>query len=417
MLPLKYRSLRKATHIACFVAFVALPFLDVMRFDLPRQRFYFAGQELWISEFIIIFFALMFLLFLVAATAMLCGRVYCSYLCPQMIFSEASMALEKRIARLVSKHIRVWSFRRRELAGRLLFHALLMPASVLLAFVFLSYFVEPRDLLRRLLSLDVSTAGGIAGATTTIIIFLDFAFLRLRFCTTVCPYGYLQGMLADGKTLLVTYTDAARSCIECSACVRVCHMGIDIRTSPYQIECVHCGECIDACRSILARIGKHGLIDYTWGASESGSLAWYRKTGLADAKRVAVLLVVMAYAAGLLVALGMRKTVLVRISPDRSTLYEVDRNDVIGNRFRVTVANRGRVDATVALAIDGFDRARLDLLRDPIRVASQQTVTKEFVVSARAAAPGVTHFNFLVRSSGDDSPEIVPMTFISPAKE
>ena len=65
-----------------------------MRFDIPRQRFYFAGYELWISEFAIIFFALMFLMFLVVVSSVFYGRVYCGYLCPQMIFSEASMTLE-----------------------------------------------------------------------------------------------------------------------------------------------------------------------------------------------------------------------------------------------------------------------------------------------------------------------------------
>ena len=132
--------------------------------------------------------------------------------------------------------------------------------SIVLAFVFMAYFVEPRDLLHRLLSLDLKTTGGFAGAVTTLLILLDFLFLRLRFCTVVCPYGYLQGMLADGDTLMVHYRDENRDCIECKKCERICHMGIDIRTSPYQIECVGCGECIDVCNDVLSRLGKQGVI-------------------------------------------------------------------------------------------------------------------------------------------------------------
>src|ERR1051325_5423945 len=98
-----WHRLRKRVHAACFLAFLAVPFLDIARFDIPRQRFYFFGYELWVNEFAIIFFALMFLMFLIVAASVFYGRVYCGYLCPQMIFSEASLALEARLRRAVMK--------------------------------------------------------------------------------------------------------------------------------------------------------------------------------------------------------------------------------------------------------------------------------------------------------------------------
>ena len=73
-----YRRIRKRVHVACVLAFVAAPFSNLMRFDVPRQRFYFAGVELWISEFAIIFFAIMLLMFIIAASAIIHGRIYCS---------------------------------------------------------------------------------------------------------------------------------------------------------------------------------------------------------------------------------------------------------------------------------------------------------------------------------------------------
>ena len=222
------------------------------------------GESCWISEFGILFLSMMFLLFVIAAMAMIYGRIYCGYLCPQMIFSEASVSTENEIRRLVNKYVN-WDKQKRELLGRAIFLLLLRLVSVVLAFVFISYFVEPRDLFRRLMSLDIRTAGGIAGATTTLITFLDFWLLRQRFCTTVCPYGYLQGILGDGNTLLVHYRDPDHECIECKKCVRVCEMGIDIRNSPFQIECIHCADCIDACNEVLGRLGKKGLIHYSWG--------------------------------------------------------------------------------------------------------------------------------------------------------
>lgn len=374
--PVSYHRLRKTVHALCFLIFLALPFLNVVRFDIPRQRFYFAGREVWINEFAIIFFSLMFLMFLVTAMAILYGRIYCGYLCPQMIFSEFFARLEKR-----------W--------GRVRFYLALLPASVLLAFVFIAYFVEPADLFRRLIALDVHTAGGIAGAAVTLIAFLDFAFVRQGFCKTVCPYGYLQGFLADGHTLLVAYQDPAADCIECKKCVRVCQMGIDIRKSPHQIECVHCGDCIDACEQVLRRLGKPGLIHYIGG-------------GLRDAKRVVILLVLLFYATGLFVALKTRRPVLVQVAPERATLYRAGADGRIYNQFRFRVANRGRDTARVNFTAHGLPGA--EVLQAPVVAAPGAAVEGRFEIAAPPGARDVNHFTI---RAGEES---FPMTFLMPAQ-
>jgi cytochrome c oxidase accessory protein FixG len=398
--------------------FFVLPLSNLVRFDIPRQRFYFFGYELWISEFAIIFFSLMFLLFLVAAMAMLYGRVYCGYLCPQMIFSEAAITLENKIQRWVTKHI-AWTAKARSLLSRAAFLVLLAVASVVLAFVFISYFVESHDLFRRLLSFDIRTAGGIAGATTTLLTLLDFLLLRQRFCTTVCPYGYLQGMLGDSNTLIVQYRDEKKECIECKKCVRVCHMGIDIRTSPYQMECIHCGECIDACAQVLARLAKPTLIHYAWG--ERGELlgsptgAWYRRLGLRDGKRFVVLLIIVFYAAGLFTALAMRRPVLVRLAPDRTTMYQLGKNGTVHNRFRLNLANRGHSAVTVNLGVEDLPSAHFEQIDGSTLLAPGESSQRYFdVVVPRAARlePGVNHFQLIVNVGSEQ--QIFPETFIMP---
>ncbi len=136
-------------------------------------------------------------------------------------------------------------------------------------------------------------------------------------------------MLGDKHTLLVQYRDDKKDCIECKKCVRVCHMGIDIREGPFQIQCVHCGECIDACDEILGRLKqpKEGLIRYTWG--ESGAVVeterrWYRRLGIRDAKRVVILAITLLYleraVGGALHASRGSGT----LAPERATLYRVD---------------------------------------------------------------------------------------------
>ncbi len=416
---------RRRIHLFFFLVFCALPFFNLMRFDIPKQRFYFAGVELWINEFAIIFFSLMFTMFFIVALSMFYGRVYCSYACPQMIFSETALAVEDRLRRWVTKKFISWPVERRQLLHRVLTYGVIGAASVFLAFIFISYFVEPRDLLTRLLHFDVITAGGIAGAVTTLITFLDFAFVRQKFCTTLCPYGYLQGMLSDKNTLLVQYKDPNHLCIQCKKCVRICHMGIDIRDSPFQIECIHCGECIDACEEIMTRVNRPPVVEYAWGqdgaklASDTDKPWWYR-LGIRDAKRKIVLVVMLCYASALGTALSMRNPVMVRVNPVRTMkLYTTNAEGEIENHFRVLISNRSSKSEFVVVSIDGLAGARLDLAQQPIAVQPGETTEREFAVAVPqgSALPLVSHFRVMTETQPDARRQAIDMTFLMPAKK
>jgi cytochrome c oxidase accessory protein FixG len=418
-----WHKLRKRVHLFCFLAFLALPFFNVVRFDIPKERFYFAGYELWINEFAIVFFAMMFLMFLVVASSVFYGRVYCGYMCPQMIFSDAAVALGTWLRKRVTKKFPRWKPPMREGVARGLFYAVLAVASVGLAFIFICYFVEPRDLWRRLASLDMHTAAGICGAAVTLVAFLDFALVRHRFCTTVCPYGYLQGLLGDGNTLLVQYRDETHACIECKKCVRVCPMEIDIRDSPFQIECIHCAECVDACEEVMTRLKKPTLIHYVWGekgelVSDPSSRPWYRRVGLRDAKRVVVLVVLLLYASGLFVALGMRRAVLVQVSPVRAQLYRIGADGRIYNQFRYLIANRGGKPGAVVFSIQQLPGASLAMAPNPVRVRPGESATGDFEISRPAGRRDelVSHFTILTNTVPDGVSDAIPMTFLAPTE-
>ena len=418
-----YRRIRKRFHLGFFLVFVAAPFLNLMRFDIPRQRFYFAGFELWISEFAIIFFALMLLMFIIAASAIIHGRIYCSYACPQMIFSEWSQSVERWAKTQAQQRLKTAAPGTKKLAANAVFYGLLAVASVFLAFVFTSYFLEPRDLLGRLLHLDLITVGGITGATVTILTFLDLTLVRQKFCTSVCPYGYIQGMLQDQHTLLVSYQDGkdeARDCIDCKKCVRVCEMEIDIRDSPFQIECVHCGDCIDACEDILRKVGKPGLIHYTWGERPKTAAreAWYMRWGFRDAKRVAILVILAFYLGGLALALSLRRPVLVEINPDRSVMFKVLEDGRIANLIRLKLANRtGRI-AQVHLTVEGLAGAELALPGNPVVLKPGETFERTVELRAPFVQDGqdVHHIRILAKADGARSADAEEMTFIMPLK-
>lgn len=415
----QYHRVRKTVQAVCFVIFVTLPLFDIMRIDLPRQRFYFFGAELWISEFSIVFLTLMFMWILIAAMAMIYGRFWCGYLCPQMIFSETANNLEKAIIRFVNKKFPSAGPRARRVTAFILFSIVLLPASVFVTFVFVSYFVPPLDLFHRLLSLDIRTAGGIVGASVTLVTFLDFALLRQRFCTAICPYGYLQNMLKDKHTLLVHFHDPNEECIKCNKCVRACPMGIDIRKSAHQLECTHCAECIDACSGILGKLGTQTVIQYAWGDSGATSERegnWFRRIGLRDGKRVAVLVLLLVYATGLSIAISVRQPVLLRIMPDRISLYSVDADGNVHNRFRMLASNRGHIQASVSLSVADLKGATIEEIEDRQVLEPGQTIQQEFdvVVPPSSLHPGINRIRILADVTPGKTGQQFSETFFAP---
>ena len=257
------------------------------------------------------------------------------------------------------------------------------------------------------------------GASVTLVTFLDFAFLRQRFCTAICPYGYLQNMLADSHTLQVFFQDEKGQCIHCDKCVRACPMGIDIRKSSHQLECTHCAECIDACSGVLGRMGRQTLIHYAWGdagRSEVAERKWYRRIGFRDGKRIAILVLFTLYATGLTIVINMRQPVLVRIMPNRITLYTKGSDGLIHNTFRMVASNRGKTDATVTLGVADLPAAHIVGVQDGITLKPGDELQREFDVAAAAkdVTPGVSHLRILVHVTPGQKDQSLAETFIAP---
>jgi polyferredoxin len=200
-------------------------------------------------------------------------------------------------------------------------------------------------------------------------------------------------------------------------------MGIDIRNSPYQMECIHCGECIDACVDVLGRFGKQGLIHYTWGEhgerlNDKKTSLW-RRLGLRDAKRIAVLLVILFYATGLFLALSLRHSVLVKIAPVRTTLYRLGDDGQIYNKFRMTIANRGRREATLSLSVKGINNARLMLADSTLTLQAGEIRESEFEIAAPfdSLPADVNHFEVVSTAEPFNESDSFAMTFIGPVRK
>jgi len=280
-----FRRYRDFTQWLLICAFLILPWIQInglpsILINLPDRRFTFFGLSFWGHDAPLVFFVLTsFSLALLFVTSVW-GRVWCGWACPQTVAIDG---IFRRIEALVEgnhiarKKLHQKPFDKEKIIKESVKWFLFCAISSILSHTFYAYFTGPGKLTSMVLR---SPSGNLPifliVQTTTLIILLNFAWFKERFCTIICPYGRLQSVLMDDDSLVVAYDldrgeprkgrklgrKEAGDCINCFKCVAVCPTGIDIRNG-IQMECIACTSCIDACDDVM-RITKkpEGLIRY-----------------------------------------------------------------------------------------------------------------------------------------------------------
>ena len=253
----------------------ALPDQAVL-IDLANRRFYFFWIEIWPHEFYFVAGLLIMAglgLFLFTSAL---GRVWCGYVCPQTVWTDLFILVERWIEGDRNARVRLWKSKwdLKKWRLRLTKWAVWLLIAVATGGAWVFYFTDAPTLA---LDLIAGTAHPIAYSTIAVLTattFLFGGFMREQVCIYMCPWPRIQGAMMDNETLTVGYrewrgeprgkkrVEGAGDCIDCMACVNVCPMGIDIREGQ-QMECITCALCIDACDDVMDKIGKpRGLIDY-----------------------------------------------------------------------------------------------------------------------------------------------------------
>ena len=250
---------RRAAGAAQAILFVGLPFLRVggesaLRFDVPSLTLHAFGAAVGIGELFVTLPALVFLTLLLLLVTVSFGRAWCGWSCPQTVLGD--------LTRLVQP----WPGRVARPGRRAAGLALTALVSLVAGAATVWYFVPATEFLADLAAGRLGPVAAGAWAALALILFLDLAFVRGRFCATACPYAKLQGVLYDAHTLTIAYDQGRDAdCIDCGACVRCCPTGIDIRDGA-QMECIACAECVDACRPIMLKLKrKTDLVGYFFG--------------------------------------------------------------------------------------------------------------------------------------------------------
>lgn len=381
-----YHAQRRVIQTISTLLIVVLPFLNILRLDIPTLRFYFLTSVLWVDEFYLLFLVIMLVLWIIVIFSMVYGRVWCGWMCPQTVLDEVyywAEARTRRWLRVPGPAQRTGTGLARYVAHLGILGVAMFGLSLFVGFNLVAYFVDPYRLLGEIVTGTVGTVtwGIIVGIA--ILVWVDVMFWREKFCTKTCPYGMLQAVFTDSKTQIVRYaTERHDECIECKACVRDCPMGIDIRQSPYQTECTHCGECVDSCTAILGRLKSPlpTLIAFSWGERDVPRTRWYQKFGFVDAKRWAVLALTVAYAGVLVYVVHARTPLSLTASGDRSTLYHVTDDGRVYNEYALKISNRSLSDDAFVVTcsrpeVDPSHGCAVALDRNPLPLASREVCT------------------------------------------
>ncbi len=391
------RAVKWGILVFCLTVYYLLPWLrwdrgpgrvsQAVLLDLPTRRFYLFGLELWPQD-IWLLTGLLILsavgLFLVTSLA---GRVWCGYTCPQTVWTDLYMWIERllegdRNARMrrdqgPASLDKIW----RKLAK----HTLWFAVAFWTGGAFIMYFVDAPTLTVQFWTGEAATEAYVFIGLFTATTYLLAGWAREQVCTYMCPWPRFQASMLDEQSLIVTYQnwrgeprghrkiDAGKPanaglghCIDCLACVHACPTGIDIRDG-VQLECINCGLCVDACNEMMVRTGQQKWL-VTWDTL-AGQKA--KAQGTHEAFRFLrprTLIYAGAMVVGITVmwaAMATRARLDLAVQHDRAPLFVQVRDGSIRNGYTLKISNKTQARAEFVLTMHGLAGGAMLLAEQP----------------------------------------------------
>lgn len=421
------------------LVFYGLPWLQwggrqMVLFDLEAMRFYLFGLVLYPQDFIFLAVLLIICALALFLFTTVAGRLWCGFSCPQTVYTEIFMWLEKvtegdRSARLRLDHSG-WTLEK--ILKRGAKHASWLAVSLWTGFTFVGYFVPIRTLAVEVMALQ--------GAWQIFwLLFYSLAtygnagFLREQICKHMCPYARFQSAMLDKDTLIVTYdqlrgeprgarskkqaADAAAQlqgdCIDCTLCVQVCPVGIDIRNG-LQYECIGCGLCVDACDSVMDKVGSpRGLIRF---ATQNGMQQRWSKAQMLRRvlrPRVLVYTAIMAlFCIALAASMTLRVPLKVNVVRDRATLARLAPGGQLENLYRLQIMNATEQPQRYRISASGLEGVSVVPEDSTLELAPTESrwVTVRARIPYGSATPGAHTMQFIVQAQGSDGIEVLEPT-------
>lgn len=421
----KFYNYRKIVSYSLLVLLFAAPHIKIggeplFLFNILERKFVVFGKIFWPQDLYLFAIAMVVGVIFVVLFTIIFGRLFCGWVCPQTIFME-----------MVFRRIEYWiegdwthqkklanaPWNAEKIRKRLIKHVIFWLISFLIANTFLAYIIGA-DQLWAIQTGEFSehVGGFISLVIFTTVFYFVFTRLREQVCTTICPYGRLQGVLLDPNSMVVAYDhkrgeDRAKfkknedrsvfgkgDCIDCHQCVNVCPTGIDIRNGT-QLECVNCTACIDECDHMMEGVGL-----------EKGLIRFVSEKGIANGTRFELTRRVKAYSALLIALLGVLIVLLVTrsdfhatIMRQRGTTYHVTKDGNLGNVFELNLTNKTKKSYNVVLKTED-PVVQIQLVVDDLRLKSEGHLKERFVVRAPFSLlkKGMKEIEVIVYGNGEE---------------
>jgi cytochrome c oxidase accessory protein FixG len=364
--------------------------------NIIERKFVFFGQVFWPQDLYIFAFTMILAFVFIILFTVIFGRIFCGWVCPQTIFMEM---IFRKIEYWIEgdwthqKRLNDQPWTKEKILKKTSKHLIFIIISFLIGNTFLAYIIGAEELWEIQTSPIAEHAIGFSAMIIFSALFYGvFAFMREQVCTTICPYGRLQGVLLDKNSIVVAYdhkrgeqrakfrkdedraSQGKGDCIDCRQCVHVCPTGIDIRNGT-QLECVNCTACIDACDHIMEKIDKpKGLIRY---ASENNIEGGKKFTWTGRTKAYTALLVILLAIWALLI--GSRTNFDATILKQRGSIYQVLDDGMLSNIYEITLTNKTKKPYEIELEIDG-DVGAIELARSPLILNAEEQLIERFII-------------------------------------
>ena len=420
---------RWAVIFATQIVYYGLPWLtwngrQAVLFDLGARKFYIGGLVFWPQD--VIYLAVLLIL---AALALflfttIAGRIWCGYACPQTVYTEIFLWIERKIEgdRLARIRLDAAPFSLEKLVIKGLKHSAWLAVALWTGYTFVGYFSPIREVGIRAITWQLGAWEAFWMVFYAVATWGNAGFMREQVCKYMCPYARFQSVMFDKDTLVITY-DTARGeprglpakgraaaaaspfgdCIDCKLCVQVCPTGIDIRQG-LQYECIGCGLCVDACNIVMDKMTTpRGLIRYATQNSMAGR--WTPRQVLRRVLRPRVLVytaVLAALCVGLLASLVTRTPLKVDVVRDRASLARIVEGGQLENVYRLQIMNTAETARTFEITATGLPALEVaGTSRVELAGTASRMVPVRLRVPAGAAA-GTHRIEFAVTAVGDE---------------
>jgi cytochrome c oxidase accessory protein FixG len=343
-------------------------------FDLPARQFHIFGLSFWPQDFIYLAFLLIIAAMSLFFFTTLAGRLWCGYACPQTIWTDAFLWMERLVEGDRPQQMKLdkapMSFRKFRIKFTKQF--LWIAFALFTGFTFVGFFTPIRELSTSILTFDLS------GWETFWLFFYGFAtygnagFMREQVCTYMCPYARFQSAMFDKDTMIIAYDEkrgeprgsrkrneapsekGLGDCINCTLCVQVCPTGIDIRDG-LQYQCISCSACVDVCDDVMDKMGyQRGLIRYTTEHALKGE-----KTTILRPRIFVYATILLVLTMGLGYSISQRVGLELDVLRDRSALYKETSEGHIKNIYTLKITNKDNQDHTYDLSVTGIEGIQL----------------------------------------------------------